>query len=432
MNLHHWRQQTGEWVEHTREIMGQILTRVGPRPSGSPESRQTAAMLAEAIGPYVDSVELERFRFSRRSFLSFLRWQAVSFTLAVTALFLGWIPVAAVVILTGAGVSVAQFVLYRELLDPLYSWSEGVNVVARVEPEGEVHRQVIISGHHDSAYVFRLIQHFPRIYPLFVLLANLFIWGAALLIPLWAVLELAGISPFYGPALPWILAGAGLLFVVPLWFFVSGRCTPGAGDNLVASAGAVTLARALAHARKCGQFRLQNTRVWFVSFDAEESGLRGSRAFVRRHLAELREHPAELLNVDSIYDLRDLHFIVRDVNGTIPLSERLARECVDLAASLGFHSRTLSMPLGSGATDAGEFGRFGITATTMIAMSTRFIPPRGFAYHTLRDTLEAVKPEAIAAMLEVLWAMLLRREPPVPGLAATPSVASAIPTPPAD
>jgi len=66
-----------------------------------------------------------------------------------------------------------------------------------------------------------------------------------------------------------------------------------------------------AHARTEGRFHLAHTRVWFVSFDAEESGLRGSRAFVARHL-------------------------------------------------------------------------------------------------TLRDTLDALKPEAIAAMLEVLWTHALR------------------------
>jgi len=412
MKLEAWRHQTREWVEHTRGLMRRILDEVGPRPSGSPESRETARRLADALRPHVDRVELEGFSFARHSFLSFLRWQAATYVLAVAALFLGWPAAAAALILAGAGVAVAQFVLYRELLDPLHRKYEGLNVVARVEPEGEVRRQVIISGHHDSAYVFRLLQAFPRGYFLFVLLANVFIWGAVLLIPAWAALAAAGVTPFFAPALPWVLAAGGLVFVAPLAFFVSGRCTPGAGDNLVASAGAVTLARALAAARADGSFRLEHTRVWFVSFDAEESGLRGSRAFVARHLDELTAHPAELFNVDAVYELEDLRFLVSDVNGTVPLSDRLAREFVDLAARLGFSARTLAMPLGAGATDAGEFGRRGIRATTLIAMSSKLFPPRGFPYHTLRDTLDAVKPEAIAAMLEVLWAALVRREEP--------------------
>ena len=341
-----WRHKTGEWVAHTRDIMQSILTKVGPRPSGSPQSREAASILAEELRPHVDQVQLESFWFARNSFLSFLKWQAATFTLSVGALFLGWIYVAAGLVLLGAGVSIAQFVFYKEMLDPFYRKTEGVNVVGRVEPEGEVLRQVVVSGHHDSAFIFRFIQWQPRLYPLYVLFANLFIWTAVLLVPLWAILDFAGVTPFYAPVLPYVLAIAGLIFVSPMWFFVSKKCTPGAGDNLVASAGAVALAKALADLRASGAFRLEHTRVWFVSFDGEESGLRGSRAFVKQHLQELKEFPSELLNVDSIYELKDLRFVIRDINGTMPLSKAVGQECVDVAASLGFKSATLGMPLG--------------------------------------------------------------------------------------
>lgn len=412
-----WRHKTTGWVSHTIELMDGILKKVGPRPSGSPESRETASILGEAIAPYVDKLNLESFQFGRKPFLSFLKWQSATYVLAVAALFLNWIGIAAILMSVGLFVTVAQFVFYKELLDPLYPKTEGVNMVAVVEPDGPVQRQVILSGHHDSAFVFRFLQWNPRLYPIHVLFANLFIWVAAVAIPVWAVLQWFDVVPFYSGVLPWILA-AGVLFVGPLAFLVSSRCTPGAGDNLVASAGVVALAKALAQERALGTFALRNTRVWFVSFDAEESGLRGARAFVKRHLAELKEAPAELLNIDSIYEVKDLRFVVRDINGTMPLSKSVGQECVDVAKSLGFASSILSMPLGSGATDAGEFARVGIPATTMIAMSSGAIPPKGFPYHTLRDTLEVVKPEAIKAMLEVYWAMLVRRESQVEGAVA--------------
>lgn len=404
-----WKQKSLEWVAHTREIMAQVLTRVGPRPSGSPQSRETASMLADAIRPFAHSVKLESFLFARHPFLAFLKWQAITFVLAVVGLFLDWILVSGLLILVGAVVTIAQFVLYREFLDPLYPKTEGVNMIASVEPDREVLRQVIFSGHHDSAFVFRFLQWQPRLYAIHLVLANLFIWMAIFTVPTWAGLSLFGITPFYSEVLPWIMT-VGALFVAPLGVFVSRRCTPGAGDNLVASAGVVALAKALSQERALGSITLKNTRVIFASFDAEESGLRGARAYVKRHLADLKAVPTQVVNIDSIYELKDLRFVIRDINGTMPLSSRMGHQCVELARSLGFASSVIKMPLGSGATDAGEFGRVGIPATTMIAMSSTPIPPKGFPYHTLRDTMDVVKPEAVAAMLEVMWGMLLMQE----------------------
>ena len=44
---------------------------------------------------------------------------------------------------------------------------------------------------------------------------------------------------------------------------------------------------------------LDGTRLLFVSFDAEESGLRGSRAWVKAHRADLQSLPTRALNIDS-------------------------------------------------------------------------------------------------------------------------------------
>ncbi len=406
-----WRHKSGEWVSHTLGIMSTVLAKVGPRPSGSPESRETAGMLADEIRPYVNKVELESFKFARHPFLAFLKWQSSTYILATAALFMGWPWAAAGLILVGAVVTVAQFVLYKEFLDPLYPKVEGINMIATVEPDEEVKRQVVIGGHHDSAFVFRFLQWTPRLYPIHVLFANVFIWLAIAAVPTWAILELFGVTPFYDAVLPWIMV-AGIPIVGSLWFLVSKDVTPGAGDNLVASAGLIALAKALAEHREQGHFKLRNTRVIFASFDGEESGLRGSRAYVKRHLEGLTSVPTELFNIDSVYEVDDLRFIVKDINGTMPLSKSMGRECVAMAQKLGFTSSILSMPLGSGATDAGEFARFGIPSTTLIAMSSKAIPPKGFPYHALRDTMEVVKPEAVRAMLEVTWAMLVSREAP--------------------
>ena len=42
----------------------------------------------------------------------------------------------------------------------------GRNVLALVEPDQEARGQLIISGHHDSAFVFNFLVHQPSLYPL--------------------------------------------------------------------------------------------------------------------------------------------------------------------------------------------------------------------------------------------------------------------------
>ncbi|NLX44395.1 MAG: M28 family peptidase [Treponema sp.] len=69
--------------------------------------------------------------------------------------------------------------------------------------------------------------------------------------------------------------------VLPLWGFASDEGSPGAGDNMAASAIALEIFKEFAERRAAGA-GLKRTRLAFASFDAEEAGLRGARVFARR------------------------------------------------------------------------------------------------------------------------------------------------------
>jgi hypothetical protein len=137
-----------------------------------------------------------------------------------------------------------------------------------------------------------------------------------------------------------------------------------------------------------------------VSFDAEESGLRGSRAFVKQHRRQLQSVPTYMLNIDSIYNAKHLQFLVSDLNGSLALSKELAEECQALAAGAGLQSRLTRMVFGGGSTDAAELTKVGVQATTMLAMPTDLVRD-GLVYHTVKDTVDAIEPEAVRACLEV-------------------------------
>jgi len=71
--------------------------------------------------------------------------------------------------------------------------------------------------------------------------------------------------------------------------------------------------------------RLAQTRLIFASFDAEEAGLRGSRAYVRAHRAELAALPTCNLNIDSIYTAE---FTMAGVRATTPCWQCQPALCV--------------------------------------------------------------------------------------------------------
>ena len=67
-----------------------------------------------------------------------------------------WVSIPAALILgaIAAVVFLLHFVLYRQILDPLYAQIESRNIVGVLEPQQEAKRTLIFSGHMDSTKEF--------------------------------------------------------------------------------------------------------------------------------------------------------------------------------------------------------------------------------------------------------------------------------------
>jgi len=147
---------------------------------------------------------------------------------------------------------------------------------------------------------------------------------------------------------------------------------------------------------------LKSTRLVIASFDGEEAGLRGSRAFFRRHRdnRELLSGQGWNFNVDCPYNAKDLFFLTSDINGSVKLSQEMAAECVTIAKSMGFDAFSQPIAFLTGATDAAEAAKVGFEATTLMAMpwgNTK----RAAAYHTPNDVPSAIEPLAVEASLSI-------------------------------
>lgn len=371
-----------------------IIERLGARLAGSPASLAAAEELAGLAAPHADSVSKEDFAVSPGAFLGFIKVMVVLYAASCLALpFAPWASAAALAL--GLLVLVLEFFLYREFIDPFYPRKAGRNVTAVLEPRGEARRQVVVSGHHDSARVFHFYVDRPELYS-FRLYGGM---GAYVAFSFAA----AGLA-LLGAGRP-LLVGGSVLFaalfalVAPLWNFARKEGTPGAGDNLAASAAALELLRLFRERRDAGR-GLESTRLVFASFDAEEAGLRGARAWARARAAELAATPTWNYNMDCLYAAEDARFLSSDLNGSVRLSSRAAEACAEAARRRGVAAPVEPIAFLTGGTDAAELAKRGARATTLIGMKWSN-EARGASYHTPGDRVEAVSPAVLELAIGV-------------------------------
>lgn len=388
-------------------LTASIIDEVGARLTGSPACKAGAGHLAKAATQVCDTVETESFPVHPGAFLGFIHILVVLYALSLPLLLL--CPWAGLLTTSlGLFVLIFEFFLYKEVIDPFYPRVEGLNVVGVLEPRGQVKRQIIVSGHHDSAHVFNFYIDRPELF------ARRINGGIGTYAGLWlaclgvALAQALGAGPALGPGTgPVLLARAGLfilfslgfLAVLPLWNFASPEGTPGAGDNLAASAAALEIARIFRERRDDGR-GLESTRILFVSFDSEEAGLRGARVFARRHRAEFAALPCFAYNMDCIYHRDKVSFLSSDLNGSVALDAPLGQLCLEVAAAEGLPARTMPIAFLTGGTDAAELSKEGVRTTSLIAMDWSN-SSRGAAYHTPEDKVEAIEPGALESIIRI-------------------------------
>lgn len=394
------------------DFTGALIDRFGGRLAGSEACKHTAEALRVRFEQVCGNATLEPFTTHPGAFTGFYRIDIGLYLAGFILLLLGRPLAAGLVLLFMAIAAGLQFGWYVEFYDRLYPTAPCYNLTTSLEPRGQVTQQLIFSVHHDSANELKFLKKHQKLYGLKIIVPDFFRLLALTLAWIWVGWRAStGADPYFGP---WVLAllVPGTYFVLTKFNLFEPWAVPGAGDNLVACAMLVELAEMLRDPQRTGQSVLEHTRLIFASFDAEEAGLRGSRAWVAGHHEMLSELPTYALNIDSIFTAADVQFLVSDLNGHVALDRPLAERCLRIARErLGsvqnarlemgnLPARLIPMRFGGGATDATELAKAGVRATTMIAMPAGIIRD-GLAYHTMRDTVDAIEPGAVQACLMV-------------------------------
>lgn len=382
------------------ELTGRLIEEIGPRPAGSRATAQCAASLDSHAESFADRTWTEQFAVNPGAFLGWIRVVVVIYAASVACLWFELAFPAAILVTIGILIMVAEFFLYCEALDPFYPRRVGTNAFAALEPVGEVRGELIVSGHHDSARVFNFLVHQPSLYSLRVyggigslLLLDAASWTLAL------QTTLSGRTPEWSTGAA-IAFTALFLLVGQLWWFASSRHTSGAGDNLASSAAAVEVLQDFARLRSRGE-GLSHLRITAASSDAEEAGLRGSRAWRRARWGTNDGHLTWNLNLECLSDASDLFLLTTDINGSVELSGDLAQRCSSLLTRAG-HSDVPLKPIAflTGGTDAAETARADIESTTLMGMPWGNAE-RSAMYHTFAYRVDSVSQVAVAEAIRL-------------------------------
>ncbi len=395
--------KAGRLAQLALELTSSLIERFGPRLAGTEQSRGSAAGIEEHLKKYCNTTNYQEFTIHSRAFTLWLKFMVVAYPIVLVFLWFGLPLLGTLSYVLFCTYVFLEFIIFKPWGDTYTPSSVGANCHGCIEPELEVLHTVILSGHHDSARLYRYNKldrkaYFKKVLTPFVLFALLGFSSVVQLITEMLSLRLftVNLPPLANFILNFLLTlGIPLLF--PLRDFVLEEGSPGAGDNLISSSMAVELARFFDWKRKCGQ-PLQHTRLVFCSFDGEEVGLRGSRHWFDQNL-DLLEDPIHL-NFDCPYYEDELTFLERDVNGLQPLSSKLARRCVQIAQGMGYKAQSAAIPIFAGGTDAASAARCGIDATTLtaVAWDDRSRPA---VYHTPDDTVSAIESKAVEHAISI-------------------------------
>ncbi|MBX2871274.1 MAG: Zn-dependent exopeptidase M28 [Saprospiraceae bacterium] len=382
-------------MEFTAEVTNKWTARL----AGSPACLACADYLKTTLTQFCDEVDHQVFSVRPGAFLGYIRINIILYLVALISLFLGQLLIAALIASLSVLITVMEFFIYKEFVDGLYPKKQGKNVFGHIEPVGELKQQIIISAHHDSAHIFNFLEKNPSTYVRKVLAATATQLGLFILTYLLLILTWAGLG---GNALHWIITlilAVAAVNLYPLWFFYDKKGTPGAGDNLVCTALAIEVGKFFAREKAQGR-GLKHTRLVIGSWDAEECGLRGARAFVKQYRAELHTIKTYNFNLECMYDHKALSFLRSDLNNFVPLSVDMANEGAAIGRELDYAVGVHPFPFLAGGTDAAEFAKAGIEATTLAAMDWQN-READIPYHTTRDTIDAVDREALSRSIAI-------------------------------
>ena len=377
-------EQSGKAVSYMIREITHICRDMKKRAPGSEGEREAGEYMAEVLKNDCGckDVRIESFEEHPDAFYGYFYFSAAFNCLCAFSFFLRpWLS-----IVFGAAsllLFIFQFVLYKQVIDPLFTKKRSINVTAVRPCTGEVKNRVFLNGHIDAAWEFPLNYRFGGI--VFETPGVVAVAGVLFYMTL-GILHLCGVEGNLKAVALW-----GLLFVP---FFILVGCTydrkrvvDGANDNLTGCYMGIALLREM---ERLGT-ELEHTEVGVILTGSEEAGLRGAKAWCRAHENEYMDVPTFILCFDTIHDPKKLMVNLKDLNSTLKADAELAEMFLSAAKEAGVECRKGYVPVMGGATDSAAFIQGGFRSIGITGLSHKLED----YYHTRRDSYDNLNEAGI-------------------------------------
>ena len=377
------------YTNYTVREIKKICKTIGPRLAGSPQEHEAQKHIAEEMKTCCDEVTIEDFKLSPEAFMSWVKIDGILIILSVIFTFLNLAVVSLVLTAAAIVFLFCEFLMYWEFYDKLFKKGTSHNTIGVRKAAGETKQRIIISGHCDSSHewTYTRLGGAPLLYAVgaYGIISMLYVFVSSILITFNVV------NPEIAEILKYVQIAAIPGAVLVLFFVNFNITVEGANDNLTGAIGSVAVLKYL----KDNDIRFENTEVVAMSAGSEESGLRGSRAYVKRHMAELKEIPTVFIGLETFRDYDSMAVYARDMTGTVKMDARacaLVKKAGEMAG--------VDLPYSSvfvGASDAAAVQKLGVPAVTLASMDPG--PPR--YYHTIGDTADNMDMKTVEKCLDI-------------------------------
>ena len=370
-----------------------ICKKFEKRNPGSKGEQQACEYMAKVLKKDCgcERADVEEFKEHPGAFYGWIYF-TISFVLASIPLFFVAPLLSVLLIVAGLFIVLAEFGVYKKLIDPVFPEKTGHNVTAIKSCKGEVKRRIIFNGHPDAAWEW----------PVNYKLGGVGFEGHAIICALGAIYYLVisimscvqngmfGVLPKESPLFK--VALWGLLFVpflVGLYWMVNyKRVVDGANDNLSGCYMGIAVMKAL----QDEGIDLENTEIGVVLTGSEEAGLRGAKAWCEAHKGEFDDVPTFIFSYDTIHDPKFLMTNYRDLNGTVKADKDVSDLFMEAAKAANVPCKKGWVPPLGGATDSAAFAQAGFRATGVTGLNHKLED----YYHTRRDTYDNMNLDGLA------------------------------------
>ncbi len=397
MGKHQIKQSTKEYMLQGIRHVCETFKKRAP---GTQSERDAQEYFKKELEKISDEVIMEDFTVHPSAFMGFIPIAAVFFLASIALYWFSetskWFSVIGVVLtLLAMLMFVVEFLFYRELVDFIFPKHISRNVYAVRKPSGEVKRRIIFGGHADAAYEWTYSLHgqIKTLAPVIMgSVVGMFV-SAFINISLMIKTLTDGAPAIEGG---WKVMGIVLLCFIPfgiaIMFFINWRViVDGANDNLSACYIAMGVLKEMSDSG----FRYENTEVGCLISGSEEAGLRGAKAFAKKHQKELKGIETVFISMDTMREIEQLMVYTRGCTGTVHNCEAVGDLLHEAGKNVG-----VDMPCAAvypGAVDAEGFSMYGIRSAGFCGVNH---DPKTY-YHTRLDTFDNISPECIELSLEI-------------------------------